>query len=281
MNIERAINKTHNLFVKYYKLSTKFDSQLIKNNLYTIYINIKYDNKNKRKPVVIPETEDNMKLLSFINRRKKTFVRLHQYLLKVLMSMKKGLELKTFKRLNVNLYKKAIANKNVRQILIEYVNIYRRINYFISVRYQQDYIYTNVKKIRGQYYHKIHRHIDKSNCVDNNCIGDDRQELNNKFVTELYTKVKTKKDIKAFIKSQLFRDYYECLYSKCNKEVILYYRSHLTYIFTLISIKDKNKYKRHLNDYNKLRKALSPMKIKTFEDFLKIIRKYSIFTAMK
>jgi hypothetical protein len=101
--------------------------------------------------------------------------------------------------------------------------------------------------------------------------------MNREFTKEFYMNIKTIKAMKAFVKTPLFRDYFECLYNECNKEVIAFYRSHLTHLFVLQTIKDSKKGKKYQNEYNKIRRSLSYKKIKTFEDFLKIVRKYSIF----
>lgn len=277
MNLIKGVNRTHDLYMKYYKLKEKFEIQMDKNKYYNTYLSIISKNSNKRKPVVIDDTEDNNKLLAFLNRRKKSFLRVHQFLLKVLMSMKTGLELKTFKKLNVNPYKKAIATKNVKQILIEYINFYRRIKYFLYLFYQRTFIYTNIKKVRGQYYYQNAQSNKKRGCIDNKCRSQDREELNREFTKEYYMNIKTIKEMKDFIKTPLFRNYFECLYNECNKEVIAFYRSHLTHLFVIQTIKDSKKGKKYQNEYNKLRRSLSYKKIKTFEDFLKVVRKYSIF----
>jgi hypothetical protein len=263
--------------MKYYKLNERFKNQLTKNSLYITYISIIYKDYKRNKPVIIDNTEENNKLLAFLNRRKKSFFRIQQCLLKVLISMKTGLELKTFKKLNINPFKKAIANKNIKQTLIEYINFYRRIKYFLYLSYQTTFIYTNIKKVRGQYYYQNARSNKKRECINDKCKNDNREEINREFTKEFYMNIKTIKGMKAFVKTPLFRDYFECLYNECNKEVIAFYRSRLTHLFVLQTIKDSKKGNKYQNEYNKIRKSLSYKKIKTFEEFLKIVRKYSIF----
>jgi hypothetical protein len=277
MNLVKGVNKTHDLYMKYYKLNERFKIQLTKNNLYVTYISIVYKDYKKGKAIVIDDTEENNKLLAFLNRRKKSFFRIQQCLLKVLMSMKTGLELKTFKKLNINPFKKAIATKDIKQTLIEYNSFYRKIKYFLYLSYQTTFIYTNIKKVRGQYYYQNAQGNKKRGCINDKCRSQDREEMNREFTKEFYMNIKTIKAMKAFVKTPLFRDYFECLYNECNKEVIAFYRSHLTHLYVLQTIKDSKNGKKYQNEYNKIRKSLSYKKIKTFEDFLKVVRKYSIF----
>lgn len=277
MNLIKGVNRIHNLYMKYYKLNERFKNQLTKNSLYITYIRIIYKDYKKDKQVVIDDTEENNKLLAFLTRRKKSFFRIQQCLLKVLLSMKKSLELKTFKKLNLNPFKKAIAMKNIKQTLIEYNNFYKRIKYFLYLSYQTTLIYTNIKKVRGQYYYQNARGNKKMGCINDRCKNDDREDLNREFTKEFYINIKTIKAMKAFVKTQLFRDYFECLYNECNKEVLGFYRSRLTHLYVLTSIKDSKIGRKHQDEYNKIRKSLSYIKIKTFEDFLKVVGKYSVF----
>jgi len=260
------MNKTHDIFLKYYKQKNKFESQLAKKDMYRIFISYE---KNSE--------DDNKKLFAFLNKRKKTFIRINQMLLKLLLSMKNSLNLKTFKKFNVTPYKKAIKNKDIKQILIENFNINKRLRYFLSYFYQNSYIFTNIKKIKNQYYYKVARYDKHSKCINNNCKTEDREELNKEFAKQFYFNTDSIKAIKAFVKTKIFRDYYECLYNKCIKEVLLYYRSYLTHLYVINSIKSNKMAKKYHNDYSKIRKSLSYAKIKSFDDFLKVVTKYSIF----
>jgi len=273
-SLTKAINKIHFTYLKYYKLNDRFEDKMKKNGVYYIYI----DNKNNKKPVIITDTDDLNKLFVFLQQNKKSFIKIHKYLLKILTTMKHNLEIKTFKKLNITAYKKAIANKNIRQILIEYISIYRIIKYYLYPSYQNNYIYTNIKRVKGQYYYQNALSNKKRSCIDKNCKSDEREEINRKFAIEFHMNIKTIKAMKAFVKTQLFRDYFECIYNECNKEIIAYFRSHLTHHYILESIKDGKKGKKLQYEYNKIRKSLSLRKIKTFDEFLKIVRKYSIFT---
>lgn len=277
LSLIKAINKIHFTYLKYYKLNDTFQDKMRKKGVYDIYTSIIYKD-NKRKPVILTDTDDLNKLLLFLRRKEKSFIKIHQYLLKILTTMKTGLELKTFKKLNITAYKKAIANKNIKQILIEYISIYRIIKYFLNPSYQNNYIYNNIKKVKGQYYYQIARSNKKRSCIDKNCKSDEREEINRKFAREFYMNIKTIKAMKAFVKTQLFRDYFECIYNECNMEILAYFRSHLTHHYILESIKDGKKGKKLYNEYNKIRKSLSLRKIKSFDEFLQVARKYSIFT---
>jgi len=262
----------------------KYDLQVFYDNLY--YDNI--DRNRKIKAVVIPDDTNTRKLLSFMNKKqslKKSFIALNLSLIKLLTNMKL-LDLKTIKKLNLNPLKSAVKKADILAILKEFIDIHKKISYFISNMYLANQLFTNIPSVKSRKYKMIKDFDKRINCNNNKCSYNNKlKEINKNFAIEKFrifhlNGMKGFKELELFSKSQLFEDYHRCIYSKCNKETITYFIANIIYKFTLFCIKNDCKFfSDYKEEFSKLKSSMRMIKIKggSFEDFLIIISNYYKF----
>lgn len=283
---ELELRDIYNTFIPYTKKNDEFKKELKKVDADATYDKFFYyyvNNKNKRKIVKFAENDMNEQFFKTLNTNplKKLFISLNVSLILLIMKMKK-INLKLIKRIDTLKLEQAIEKDNIKEIFREFLNIHKKVNYFISSRYLNSQLFTNEKIIHTRQYYKSKKYDNQMNCFREKCaVTDAQQELNTLFGREKFKLLEIKgnvsKQLKTFIKSQLFKDYYLCVYSNCSKQTIDFFRADITYKFAVFCIKNDCKlFKNYEKKFQKLVSSLHISKIKkeTFAKFLAVIRNY-------
>lgn len=281
LDIIRLLYKTG---IKYIKLLKKFNNYLEKKGVLKTFNDIYYD---KKKIIKSPD-ENLMKVIE--KRGNKLFIPLNLIFLEVILLLKKNPQLKIVGRVNINNYQKLLKNKNknLKLILIEFIKIKKRINYFVSYRYLNEDIFLLNTTIKNQYYNRHRNHLSNDKCYYSNCANDEEKKLLIKTFIQQKNEIIRNKNKKLkliayanFIKSQLFRDYYECIYKNCIKTFIPVMKSQLIYNFSIFCIKnncDLKSFEKIKNNFKSLSTDIKLNKITSFEIFLKIVIAYIKFS---
>lgn len=277
MNNKNQLQLIYKIHTKWLESQTKFIKLLkIKRNQNLI---ASYYNNQGNNDYFITFLVTNQK---FKNR----FISIHRLFLKLILIMKSAMIIKTVNKVNIDKYRLLLRKKkrdynNIKELLEEFLNIKKKIKYFVSNSYIHNSLFFNISNVRYKYYYKNQIDVKKFKCEESHCndrTSEERNKIYDDFINEK-KKIKSNGDNRAikinnFINSDAFKRFYECFYNNCNRSFLSFLRSKANYYFANESLKTPIIGRKYKKDFNDLIKSLMYSKIKNFKDFLFAIGKY-------